>query len=180
MYIMLILVYRMLFVLYSVAMNPPLGFLLTWHTYASWLPGDARGTVDRHHNRFEVPTLPPAPRRHAAALAACRTSPIRLDSAKREAVEASIIERCRFARWNLHAVAVRSNHVHVVVGFADMPPERMMNSLKSWSTRALRRRKLIESDISPWVRHGSTRYLWDSKSLEGAIRYVREGQDVPR
>ena len=30
-------------------MNDPLAFFLTWSTYGSWLPGDARGWTEYHH-----------------------------------------------------------------------------------------------------------------------------------
>lgn len=55
-----------------------------------------------------------------------------------------------------------------------------MNSLKSWATTALRKAWLIERDVHPWARHGSTRYLYTSEGVVGAVYYVNEMQDGPR
>lgn len=73
-------------------------------------------------------------------------------------------------------MSVRTNHVHcVVVGIAS--PERILNDLKAWATRALREAELVPPDVSPWSRHGSTRYLWTEASVDTAIRYVEEFKD---
>jgi hypothetical protein len=39
--------------------HTPLAFLITWRTYGTWLHGDSRGSVDRAHNRYGTPRLPP-------------------------------------------------------------------------------------------------------------------------
>ena len=36
-------------------------FLIRFRTYGTWLHGDARGSVDRLHNRYGSPKLPPNP-----------------------------------------------------------------------------------------------------------------------
>src|SRR5437868_10526829 len=33
----------------------PVAYLITFHTYGTWLPGDPRGTVTRHHNLHGEP-----------------------------------------------------------------------------------------------------------------------------
>lgn len=38
--------------------DTPLGYLITFRTYGTWLHGDKRGSVDRFHNRFGSPRLP--------------------------------------------------------------------------------------------------------------------------
>jgi hypothetical protein len=56
-------------------------------------------------------------------------------------------------------------------------PERIMNTLKVWSTRALHADGLLAPDVSAWSRHGSTRYLWKERDVESACTYVMEAQD---
>jgi hypothetical protein len=77
-------------------------------------------------------------------------------------------------------VAVRSNHVHIVVS-ADCPPERVMIDLKAYATRALRRDGDMDRSIKIWEDHGSTRYLWTPVHLQDACAYVLDGQggDLP-
>ena len=60
-------------------------------------------------------------------------------------------------------------------------PERMMDSFKAYSTKALRAANLIGMDVKPWSRHGSTRYLWTEKHVDLAVDCVMNGQggDLP-
>ncbi len=37
----------------------PLGYLITFRAYGTWLHGDSRGSVDRFHNRYASPLIPP-------------------------------------------------------------------------------------------------------------------------
>ena len=97
-----------------------------------------------------------------------------MDGEMRQVVEAAIRERCRYAAWDLLALNVRTNHVHLVVG-ASQQPERVMTSLKSWATRAIRDRGMRVERV--WSRHGSTKYLMTEDSVERACIYVAELQD---
>lgn len=99
-----------------------------------------------------------------------------LDYARRVEVARAIEEVCAFRGWTLHALNVRSNHVHVVVTAPNIRPERPMNQFKSWATRRLRDRGLAGAAERLWTRHGSTRYLWDEKDLSATGAYVLEGQ----
>ena len=158
--------------------DAPLAYLITFRTYATWLPGDARGTVDRLHNQPGTPLLPPDPRRREGAHR--RTGvPIVLSPAHRDVVQGAIIEVCRHRRWELYALNVRSNHIHVVVSGAETP-ERILNAFKAWSTRRMRQADLLPAEVQPWSRHGSTRYLWKADQVQAACRYMQEAQDEQR
>ena len=87
---------------------------------------------------------------------------------------------CEERGWELVAVNGRSNHVHVVVRLGGVAPEKMMGEWKAWSSRRLRERGWIAAGQPVWTRHGSTRYVWKEHDLEGAVRYVVEGQDAER
>src|SRR5205823_1175692 len=41
----------------------PLGYLITFRCYGTWLHGDERGAIDRFHNRYKSPYLPRSDRR---------------------------------------------------------------------------------------------------------------------
>jgi REP element-mobilizing transposase RayT len=105
-------------------------------------------------------------------------SPYAMDHTRREAVLAAIVERSSNNNWSLHAAHVRTNHVHIVVD-ADVPPERVMNDLKSYASRCLNKLGLDDPDRKRWARHGSTRWLWKRESVSAAIRYVVEQQGEP-
>ena len=37
----------------------PLAYLISFRAYGTWLHGDRRGSVDRFHNRYGTPRIPP-------------------------------------------------------------------------------------------------------------------------
>jgi hypothetical protein len=39
--------------------HTPLAYLITFRSYGTWLHGDPRGSVDRFHNVYGTPRLPP-------------------------------------------------------------------------------------------------------------------------
>jgi REP element-mobilizing transposase RayT len=86
-------------------------------------------------------------------------APIELNHTQRDAVESAIRAVCEHRAYMLHAVNVRTNHVHSVVS-ASGTPEHVMDTFKAYATRRLREENLIGKDVKPWARHGSTPYLW--------------------
>ena len=104
--------------------------------------------------------------------------PYAMDGSRREAVLASLRERCSERHWCLLAAHVRSNHVHIVVE-TEVRPERVMNDLKSYASRCLNRMGLEEPTRKRWARHGSTRWLWKRENVLAAIRYVVDQQGDP-
>ncbi len=161
-------------------MGEPVGFLITWTCYGRWVYGDDRGSVDDDHNVYGTPLIAESPRRVSGVRRRLRNRPFRLNEPARDVVKQTITEHSERRGWELLAVNVRSNHVHVVVRFAGVTPEVMMGQWKLWSSRRLRECGVAERGQSVWTRHGSTRYLWKEHELEPAVRYVVEGQDEDR
>jgi len=161
-------------------MREPVGFFITWTCYGCWLHGDERGSVDDQHNVFGTPILPKQYRRKIAVREQLTHEPVRLNSEARSCVALTISDHANKRDWELLAVNVRSNHVHVVIRFADISPEKMMGEWKAWSTRRLRASGLIIAGRPVWTRHGSTRYLWDEREIEPTVDYVMEGQGASR
>jgi REP element-mobilizing transposase RayT len=175
-------------------MAPPLAYFLTWTTYGTWLPGDARGWVDKHQSGPEVPYQAPDRRRERAAKARMKESPVILTPRAREVVEAALRETCSYRGWTVHALSGRTNHVHIVVTTPDLTPGWVMRTLKAYATRALNRleaaagtapacqRGLVKASCdhgapSPkrqrwWTEDGSKRYINDERSLAAAVHYV--------
>ena len=150
----------------------PLAYFLTWVTYGTWLPGDGRGWVE-----YREGWQPPDPILELEARARMAEDACILNPAQRRTVELLIAETCRIRGWVLHAVNCRSNHVHVVVSSGVHDPTKIRTDLKAWATRALK--NAYDPDRANWwAERGSIRYLNDEVSLEAAIFYVREGQDL--
>ena len=106
-----------------------------------------------------------------------RHASIVLDEPRRIVVHQTIVAVAEHRDWTLHAINVRTNHVHVVIG-APETPERVMNALKSWSTRRMVEAGVLPAKTRAWVRHGSTRYLWKPDQVQAACEYVCERQGV--
>jgi REP element-mobilizing transposase RayT len=112
----------------------------------------------------------------------------RLGAAQRAAVQRQIAETCQHRGWHLHAINCRSNHLHVVVSAGAARPQKIRVDLKAWATRCLKQHARSRANASGydgsrenwWAERGSTRFLYDEPSLEAAILYVTECQDIPR
>ena len=159
----------------------PLGYLITFRCYGTWLHGDERGAIDRLHNRYKTPYLPRSDRRRELNERMLRSDPLLLNVCQRQSVEDAVREVCEYKQWLLHPVNVRTNHVHVVVSIGTANPAQALNSIKAYATRRMRRHGSWKEDHSPWADKGSQRYLWNERSLANAIEYVRNGQgdDLP-
>ena len=157
----------------SIPQSEAIAFFLTWTTYGSWLPGDARGWFDRR-GRFQ------SPRPSVAFVAERRLAerPVVFDDRQRSAVERAVEAHCRHRGWHLHAVHCRREHVHAVVTAVGRSPDDVLAQLKAWCTRVLaaggdgtRRRW--------WTEGGSKRWVFHECDLVDVVAYVKECQGVP-
>ncbi len=153
-------------------------YFITFTTYGQWLHGDARGSVDRHNNQPGSPLLPTNQERVTASKNLMVDAPFRMDERRRAIVLASIREHAGFRGWAVHAVHVRSTHVHVVVS-GEAPPERMMTAFKAYASRGLTAAGLGDKTERRWSRHGSTRWLNTEETIQRAIRYTVDEQGEP-
>ena len=153
----------------------PLAYLITLRCYGTWLHGDARGSMDRSHNIYGTAKIPPNARFEESDSKQRKHSPITLDARQRKVVEKAVREVCEYRKYILRAINVRTNHAHTVVT-AMQKPEPVLDSFKSYATRALRREGLLSITVKPWARHGSTIYLWKERDVAKAIEYVLLGQ----
>lgn len=156
--------------------RPPPGFLLTWSTYGTWLHGDERGSVDRATNRYGTALLEPDAPLRAAMRRVMAHEPVVLSAEMRGVVDRAVRDHAALRGWRLAALNVRTNHVHAVVLGVDADPSQLVREFKTWGTRRLREAGLVDADRRVWTAHGSTRYLYETGSVEGAVRYVAEGQ----
>ncbi len=149
----------------------PLGYLLTWTTYGTWLPGDSRGWQRKGTRTSQ----PPNKQKYLLAQSKMNEPKFLLSNNDRLLVEEAIKNVCHFREWILYTTGVQSNHVHVVVGVGTISPKDMSRQFKSWSTRAL---KTINKNRKRfWTEGCSCRSLFNDSSLGSAIVYVSETQN---
>ncbi len=156
----------------------PAGYFITFHTYGTWLHGDIRGSIERHGQNIPgTPMIEPDSSRVQFEMSRLKQPPVRFNLKQRQTIQSTMVEIINYNTWQLHAINVRVEHIHVVLT-AQKSPEKIMNQFKSWSTRKMRENNLWKSKKSPWSRHGSTRYLWNEKEINDACKYVLYGQDT--
>ena len=154
----------------------PLAYLITFRSYGTWLHGDERGSVNRFRNQFNARRLPPERTWLAINTQRLKGDVVLLNAAQRDCVEDAVRETCRIRKWDLQAVNVRTNHVHVVVSIGTKKPEIALNAFKANATRKMRESVCWINKLSPWADKGSNRYLWNEQSVGRAIEYVLFGQ----
>lgn len=104
-------------------------------------------------------------------------SPILLNHDQRDLVASVIREHSNIRGWMLHAVSVRSNHVHVVVSAKATPPKQVRDQLKANGTRVLRIGTQPLTNERVWTKGGDIEFIDTDKDLERAVQYVVQAQD---
>lgn len=154
----------------------PLAYLITFRTYGTWLHGNDRSSVDlRGQNLYRSPKVSPNSKLESEMARRMSGSPFVLNHVQRVAVDAAIREVCNFRDYELNALNIRTNHVHVVVG-ANCAPDPIATAFKSYSTRRMRTEGLVKAEQRIWSRGQSTRYLRKENHVGRAIEYVLYGQ----
>jgi REP element-mobilizing transposase RayT len=156
-------------------MPETLAVLLTWTTYGTWLHGDSRGSNDRKKNE----PLPTDPVREATARGFMNFPALTLDARMRRVARETIEEHCQFRGWELRALNVRTNHVHVVISGGGSG-QKVIGALKSRVTRMLRQAGLVKADQPVWTAEGgNVRSLRHPDAVSAACDYVRNQQGAP-
>lgn len=164
-------------------------WFLTWTTYGTWLPGDARGfvgPVPGPDGRTEIHNIPGTPYDadmpvlKQAARERLKCPPIFLNLDKARELLSQFRETTDCRGWKLLAAAIMVNHVHIVVGVrGDPDPARILGDYKSYGSRRLNRRWTKPASGTWWTESGSKRKLGDERSLLGAVDYVLHRQENP-
>jgi REP element-mobilizing transposase RayT len=107
---------------------------------------------------------------------------VRLTSEQRAVVERTIRRHCKIRGWRLHALNVRSTHVHVVVS-ADRRPNVVMVQLKAWCSRKLSDFADLKGKVAAragrrrWsTEGGDVEIITDECYVHNAVEYVLERQ----
>lgn len=94
---------------------------------------------------------------------------MRLNRRQKENVRAAIVDCALKAGERLLAIAVQSNHVHVVVGSGGKDVGRVASRLKNAGYFSLREEG-FEGRV--WARGYDTRFCFDEAALRARIGYV--------
>ena len=137
----------------------PLAVLITSRSYGTWLHGDERGSVNRFRNQYNSLRLPPEKKWLEKNTQRLKKEIVVLDVVQRSCVEGAARETCEIRGGHLHAVNVRTNHVH----FRRQETGNGSQRIQSNATRKMRESGCWQNDTSPWADKGSKRLLWNEQ-----------------
>ena len=163
-------------------------WLLTWRTYGTWLPGDARGFVSNvrgvdgcgeRHNTPGTECERDLPGLQRYAREQMKGEPVLLTADQARLVAADFRSSAEFRGWPVQALAVMANHVHLVVSAPEeVLTDRLLQVFKSYASRKLNQAYPRPVGGTWWAASGSRRRLPNEQAVLAAVEYVRN-QEYP-
>jgi len=145
-------------------MGKMVGYMVTWTTYGTWLQGDKRGYVR------DGKILPSDTGLEAANKKLQKSGLVRLTTEQKKVVKYAVLKEAERIGQEILALAVCSNHIHLVVGSGNESIESAVSRYKNVSTCALKKMGLIKTI---WTRGFDKRFCFTHEQLEQKIKYVR-------
>jgi len=149
-------------------MSEIIGYMLTWTTYGSWLPGDERGYVKDGQILSANPEVLQASKNRQ------KSPTITLNKQERKLVQQIILAEAERIGHEILALAVSNYHVHLVSRPHSESVEDAVGRYKSITTRALwghgRQGRI-------WTKGYDKRFCFSQKELAARIKYVKNHTD---
>jgi len=149
----------------SIMMGKMLGYMLTWTTYGCWLQGDERGYVKDGKILGENEGL------HKANLSQQKGPATKFNDEQQTIVQQAIIHEGQTLGQKIYALAVCSNHIHIVTNCIRMPIGKVISHYKNAVRLALRANGFVGK---VWTKGYDKRYCFDTEELQSRIAYVRK------
>ena len=137
--------------------------MVTWTTYGSWLQGDKRRYVKNGQ------TLPGNIELEKICQRLKQKSTVILNRDERKIVEQTILKEAEKIGQTIQALAVCSNHVHIVIQPCSESIEQIVSRYKNVAMFALRK---YGRDGRIWTRGFDKRFCFNQKELDRKIEYV--------
>jgi REP element-mobilizing transposase RayT len=97
--------------------------------------------------------------------------PVRLGAREKEIVREAIIEAAKRFKQKIPAIAVYSNHVHIVCEYVDIPIDFVAGYYKNAGRVALRKRGFTGR---VWTNGYDKRFCFNETELKARIKYVNK------
>ncbi len=143
----------------------PIASFITFTTFGTWLHGDQRGSVIKIKETTKL--IEPNLNFQNHQLSKMKLEPVIFDNKQRKIVRDAIVEHCEFKKWQLYALHVRSNHVHILLK-ADK--DDLIADIKSWATRKLKQAGYHKPKF--WSRGGSLKHILNEEKMREKIDYI--------
>ena len=151
-------------------------YLITFRTYATWLHGDERLSVDPRNNVYGTPRIKSNPGLQQAMQKACKEDAFVLNGDHRNTVLQSLLKTCAYKHWRVYAAHIRTNHVHAVLQ-CDIAGKKAVSIIKAYATRVLKNNySSLSQRKNFWSERSSARPIFGPEKLPFAMHYVIEEQ----
>jgi REP element-mobilizing transposase RayT len=167
-------------------------WLVTSTFYGQWLPGDARGSVtnvrerrpDDRDSASRVEHSNPGdefeesmPGLEHVARQKLKGQPVALELAQAEQLLEQFVETAKYRGWELLAVSIMYNHIHVVINApGEVGKAQILRDLKSYGARRLNKLFGKPQSGTWWSDSGSCRPV---RASAAAVFYVCHRQPRP-
>lgn len=145
-----------------------IGFMATWTTYGTWLQGDKRGYVKNGVTLEENADLEKSNRE------LLKHNKIKITKGLRKIVRGVILKEAEEIGQKVRAIAVCSNHVHIVVESIGKSCGYSVGRFKKAATKALRG---FGFSNLVWTKGFDKRYCYNHHELETKIKYVQRHEE---
>jgi len=141
------------------------GYMITFTTYGTWLQGDAKGFVTEGEVRGENIALKKSNVKNLTRAA------VKLGQREKEIVRNAIIEAAKRFRQKILAIAVYSNHIHIVCEYVDVPIKVVVGHYKNAGRVALQKDG-FKGRV--WTSGYDKRFCFSEKDLRARVDYVNK------
>jgi REP element-mobilizing transposase RayT len=141
-----------------------IGYMVTWTTYGTWLQGDERGYVK------DGVILPGNEKLKAANQEQQKSETVKLNAKQKQTVERAILDEAQRVNQKIFALAVCSNHIHLLADVSAESIEDAVRRYKYSATSALRDCG-IQNKI--WSKGFDKRFCFVKSQLEQKIKYIQ-------
>jgi len=137
--------------------------MITFTTYGTWLQGDKRGFVKNGQTYAANQSIANSNIQNLSK------NPVRLTKTHRAIAAQAIFEKASRLGQRILALAVCSNHVHLVAEYVPVPIGKIVSHYKNSAQAALRKAGLSGR---VWTKGFDKRYCFDEQALKSRIDYV--------
>jgi REP element-mobilizing transposase RayT len=146
------------------------GYMVTWTTYGTWLPGDERGYVKRRK------VLPANPKLNQASRNLQKSTTLILNLRQKTIIRKAILQEAEKIGHKIEALAVCTNHIHLAARPCRENIEEIVSRYKNIAMFALRKHGRTGRI---WTRGFDKRFCFNERSLKQRIEYVKK-HDIER
>jgi len=150
-------------------MSEILGYMATWTTYGTWLPGDGRGYVD---NKGQLQNGDENILQKSKEL--LNSPPVKLNLSEKKLTKQTILDEAQRIGHKIIALVVCTNHVHLLAKPHQEPIDKIIGRYKSITTRIFweygKKGKI-------WTRGFDKQFCFTEKELTARIIYIHKHND---